>query len=84
MGPSVVVVTENDPAELPRCEAKRLADMLWATRDQLVAGLTDSNLLAANPTLTPTTEVPLVSVWCLFPQRTRKTTRNQRDSRENP
>ncbi len=40
MGPSEVVVTDNDP-ELPRREAKRLADMLWATRDQLVAGLTD-------------------------------------------
>ncbi len=83
MGPSVVVVTDNDP-ELPRREAKRLADMLWATRDQLVAGLTDSNLLAVNPTLTPTTEVRLVSVWCLFPQRTRETTMNRRDSRENP
>ena len=71
MGPSVVVVTENDPAELPRREANRLADMLWATRDQLVVALLIQNLLAANPTLTPTTEVRLVSVWCLFPQRTR-------------
>lgn len=34
MGPSVIVVTDNDP-ELARREAKRLADMLWATRDQL-------------------------------------------------
>jgi hypothetical protein len=70
MGPSVVVVTDND-SELPRREAKRLADMLWATHDQLVVALLIQNLLAANPTLTPTTEVPLVSVWCLFPQRTR-------------
>ena len=38
MGLSVVVVADNDP-ELPRCEANRLADMLWAARDQLVAAL---------------------------------------------
>ena len=34
MGPSVVVVTDNDP-ELARKEAQRLSDMLWGTRDRL-------------------------------------------------
>ncbi len=34
MGPSVIVVTDNDP-DLAKREAKRLSDMLWATRDQL-------------------------------------------------
>ena len=46
MGPSVVVVTDNDP-ELPRREAKRLADMLWAARDQRVAALRKAILGAA-------------------------------------
>ena len=35
MGPSVVVVTDNDPA-LAQREAQRLSDMLWSTRDRLV------------------------------------------------
>jgi microcystin degradation protein MlrC len=34
MGPSAIVVTNNDP-ELARREAQRLADLLWATRDKL-------------------------------------------------
>ena len=34
MGPSVVVVTDNDPA-LAQWEAQRLSDMLWNTRDKL-------------------------------------------------
>ncbi|MBL8232423.1 MAG: M81 family metallopeptidase [Bryobacterales bacterium] len=34
MGPSVVVVTDNDPA-LARREAERLGNMLWSLRDQL-------------------------------------------------
>ena len=34
MGPSVIVVTDND-LELAEREAKRLGDMLWAMRDQL-------------------------------------------------
>ncbi len=38
MGPSVVVVTDNDP-DLARREAKRLADMLMAVEDQLVLDL---------------------------------------------
>lgn len=38
MGPSVVVVTDNDPALAER-EARRLSDMLWATRDQLKLSL---------------------------------------------
>lgn len=38
MGPSVIVVTDNDP-ELARREAKRLADMLLAVSDQLVLDL---------------------------------------------
>ncbi len=51
MEPSEVVVTDNDP-ELPRREAKRLADMVWAARDQLVAALLIQTF--SNPTLTPT------------------------------
>lgn len=35
MGPTAVVVTDNDPALAER-EAKRLSDMLWATRDDIV------------------------------------------------
>ncbi len=41
MGPSVVVVTDND-LELARREAQRLADMLWATRGRLVLRLPDA------------------------------------------
>lgn len=40
MGPSVIVVTDNDP-ELAQREAKRLSDMLWASRDNLVLNLPD-------------------------------------------
>ncbi|MEZ5399474.1 MAG: M81 family metallopeptidase [Bryobacteraceae bacterium] len=35
MGPSAVVVTDNDPA-LARSEAERLANMLWGLREKLV------------------------------------------------
>jgi len=35
MGPTAVVVTDNDP-DLAEREAKRLSDMLWATRDDIV------------------------------------------------
>ena len=41
MGPSVIVVTDHDP-ELARREAQRLADMLWATRDQLKLDIPDA------------------------------------------
>lgn len=41
MGPSVVVVTDNDPA-LARREADRLAAMLWATRDRIKLDLPDA------------------------------------------
>lgn len=41
MGPSAVVVADGD-AELARREAQRLADMLWATREQLVLKLPDA------------------------------------------
>lgn len=40
MGPSVIVVTDNDP-ELAQREAQRLSDMLWATRDQIALNLPD-------------------------------------------
>ena len=40
MGPSVVVVTDNDHA-LAQREAQRLADMLWATRDDVLLDLPD-------------------------------------------
>jgi microcystin degradation protein MlrC len=41
MGPSAVIVTDNDP-ERARQEAQRLADRLWAIREQLVLDLPDA------------------------------------------
>jgi microcystin degradation protein MlrC len=41
MGPSVVVVTDGDK-ELAEREAKRLSDMLWATRDRLVLNVPEA------------------------------------------
>src|SRR6185503_19140687 len=41
VGPSVVVVTDNDP-ELARREAERLSAMLWATRDRIKLNLPDA------------------------------------------
>ena len=38
MGPSAIVVTDNDP-KLARETAERLSGMLWATRDKLVLNL---------------------------------------------
>lgn len=40
MGPSVVVVTDND-RDLAEREAKRLSDKLWATRDRIALNLPD-------------------------------------------
>ncbi len=40
MGPSVVVVTDNDQG-LAQTEAQRLADMLWATRNDVLLDLPD-------------------------------------------
>ncbi|MEO7649299.1 MAG: M81 family metallopeptidase [Bryobacteraceae bacterium] len=40
MGPSVIIVTDNDPA-LARREADRLSGMLWALRDRLTLKLPD-------------------------------------------
>ncbi len=50
MGPSVVVVTDNDPA-LARREADRLSGMLWDLREQLVMkapGAADAVKMAMN------------------------------------
>jgi microcystin degradation protein MlrC len=41
MGPSVVVVTDDDP-RLARNAAQRLSDMLWEVREQLVINLPDA------------------------------------------
>jgi microcystin degradation protein MlrC len=41
MGPSVVVVTDNDPA-LARREADRLGELLWQVRDRLSPALPDA------------------------------------------
>jgi microcystin degradation protein MlrC len=41
MGPSVVVVTDDDP-ELAKREAERLSAMLWATRDKIKLNLPDA------------------------------------------
>jgi microcystin degradation protein MlrC len=41
VGPSAVVVTDNDP-ELAKREAQRLSDMLWNTRDKLKLNLPDA------------------------------------------
>jgi microcystin degradation protein MlrC len=38
MGPSVIVVTDNDPA-LAQREAQRISDMLWATRERILLRL---------------------------------------------
>jgi microcystin degradation protein MlrC len=46
MGPSVVVVTDNDPA-LARREADRLAGRLWEARERLVAALPDATKAVA-------------------------------------
>jgi microcystin degradation protein MlrC len=40
MGPAVVIITNND-RDLAEREAKRLSDMMWATRDQLKLNLPD-------------------------------------------
>ena len=40
MGPSVIVITDNDPA-LAKSEAERLAAMLWGLRDKLKFDLPD-------------------------------------------
>jgi microcystin degradation protein MlrC len=41
IGPSVIVVTDNDP-ELAQREARRIADMQWATRDRIRLNLPDA------------------------------------------
>ena len=41
VGPSVIVVTDNDP-ELAKREAERLSAMLWATRDRIKLNLPDA------------------------------------------
>ncbi len=41
MGPSVIVVTDNDP-DLAQREAQRLSDMLWATRHRIVLNAPDA------------------------------------------
>jgi len=41
VGPSVIVVTDNDP-ELAKREADRLSAMLWATRDRIRLSLPDA------------------------------------------
>jgi microcystin degradation protein MlrC len=40
MGPSIVVVTDNDPARAQQ-EAERLGQMMWAVRDQLKPNVPD-------------------------------------------
>lgn len=47
MGPSVVVVTDND-SELAEREAKRLSDMLWALRDRLEFKVPDAATAVRN------------------------------------
>ena len=41
MGPSVIVVTDNDP-DLAKREAKRLSEMLWGLRDRFVLRVPDA------------------------------------------
>ncbi len=41
MGPSVVVVTDNDP-DLAQREAKRIADLLWNARDRMKLDIPDA------------------------------------------
>ena len=50
MGPTAIVVTDNDPALAER-EARRLSDMLWATKNQIKldeAGARDAVRMAMN------------------------------------
>ncbi len=47
IGPAIVVVTDNDPA-LAQREAQRLADMMWATRDQIRLNLPDAATAVRN------------------------------------
>ena len=42
MGPSVVVITDNDP-DLAWREAARLGQMMWGIRDQLIADIPDAS-----------------------------------------
>jgi len=58
LGPSVVVVTDNDP-ELARREARRLADMLYATRDKLALKLPDPGAAVSQAMASPRFPVAL-------------------------
>jgi microcystin degradation protein MlrC len=59
MGPSVVVVTDGDRALAER-EAKRLSDMLWATRDRLVLNLPDAAEAVRRASAAPKFPVALI------------------------
>jgi len=61
MGPSVVVVTDNDP-DLARREAQRLSGMLWATRDRLKLDLPDAATGARMAIAEPKSPVVLVEM----------------------
>lgn len=59
VGPSVIVVTDNDPA-LARREAERLSAMLWATRDKIKLNLPDA--AAAVKQATSSDKFPVVLI----------------------
>jgi microcystin degradation protein MlrC len=59
MGPSIVVVTDNDP-ELARREADRLGARLWEARDRMAASLPDAAAAVAQALAAPRTPVVLV------------------------
>ncbi len=61
MGPSVVVVTNGDQA-LADSEAKRLGDMLWATRDQTVLRQPDAATAVAQAILSDKKPVVLMDM----------------------
>ena len=61
IGPSVVVVTDNDLA-LAESEATQLSDMLWDTRDQLAIHLPDSAQAVQQARQSPNHPVVLVEM----------------------
>ncbi|MBI3667872.1 MAG: M81 family metallopeptidase [Acidobacteria bacterium] len=61
MGPSVVVVTDNDPA-LAQAEAQRLSDLLWASRERMKLELPEAAAAVRQAMVSAKTPVVLVDM----------------------
>ncbi len=61
MGPSVVVITDNDEALAAR-EARRIADLLWAEREKMRLSLPDAAEAVRRAMASPKTPVVLVEM----------------------